>query len=74
MRSSATLTNEPSATIPTVTDNLFSQHVIVADEVAISFQPTNQTLVTNGELTWGQHRVSLESTQVFIDIVFRWYR
>jgi len=39
--------------IPTVTDNLFAQGTITADEVAISFEPTTSPEVLNGELTWG---------------------
>jgi cathepsin E len=54
MFSSGTLTNLPSTTIPTVTDNLYSQGVIIADEIGISFEPTTQPQVMNGELTWGQ--------------------
>ncbi|KAF8345438.1 aspartic peptidase A1 [Amanita rubescens] len=42
-----------NATIPTVTDNLFSQGLIEANEVGISFEPTNKSSVRNGELTWG---------------------
>jgi cathepsin E len=40
-------------TIPTVTDNLFSQGTISADLVAVSFEPTTSDTVTNGELTFG---------------------
>ena len=36
-----------------VTDNLFSQAVISQNLVAISFEPTTQLSVTNGELTFG---------------------
>ena len=43
-----------NATIPTVTDNLFSQGLIDANEIGISFEPTNKTSNRNGELTWGQ--------------------
>ncbi|KIJ40043.1 hypothetical protein M422DRAFT_174297, partial [Sphaerobolus stellatus SS14] len=39
--------------IPTVTDNLFSQGTILSNLVAISFEPTNFQPVTNGELTFG---------------------
>ena len=51
-----TLPGNPSATIPTVTDNLFSQGTIPNNEVAISFEPFNQasgTDQTTGELTFG---------------------
>ncbi|KAI0962223.1 hypothetical protein AcV7_001110 [Taiwanofungus camphoratus] len=40
-------------TIPTVTDNLYSQGVIDSDIVAVSFQPTTSESDTNGELTFG---------------------
>ena len=44
---------DETARIPTVTDNLFSQGAIPAHEVAVSFEPTTQESVTNGELTFG---------------------
>ncbi|KAI0634433.1 acid protease [Trametes polyzona] len=45
----------PSVTecIPTVTDNAFSQGLIPAHEIGISFAPTTSLEVTNGELTFG---------------------
>ncbi|CAA7264829.1 unnamed protein product [Cyclocybe aegerita] len=48
-------TLSPAATtfIPTVTDNLFSQGTISANEIGISFEPTTASEVLNGELTWG---------------------
>lgn len=36
-----------------ILDNLFSQGTISANEVAVSFEPTTQEVVTNGELTFG---------------------
>jgi len=42
-----------TSTVPTVTDNLFSQGVISAHSVAVSFEPTTSDSVTNGELTFG---------------------
>ncbi|OCH85902.1 aspartic peptidase A1 [Obba rivulosa] len=39
--------------IPTVTDNAFSQGLISAHEVGISFEPTTSESSTNGELTFG---------------------
>ncbi|KAF7303233.1 Aspartic proteinase [Mycena kentingensis (nom. inval.)] len=48
-----TLTNARTTLVPTVTDNLFSQGIITSNLVAISFQPTTQIAVTNGELTFG---------------------
>ncbi|KAG2117960.1 aspartic peptidase domain-containing protein [Suillus discolor] len=48
-----TLINEPTKTIPTVTDNLYSQGTISQKVVSISFEPTTEKTVTNGELTFG---------------------
>ncbi|TFK77430.1 aspartic peptidase A1 [Pluteus cervinus] len=48
-----TLSPDTTAEIPTVTDNLFSDGTISAHEIGISFEPTTQDSVFNGELTWG---------------------
>ncbi|KAG2062218.1 acid protease [Suillus hirtellus] len=48
-----TLTNEPTKTIPTVIDNLYSQGTISQKVFGISFEPTTSDLVTNGVLTFG---------------------
>jgi hypothetical protein len=48
-----TLTNSPSTTIPTVTDNLYSQGTISEIVVGVSFEPTTTESDTNGELTFG---------------------
>lgn len=48
-----TLMNEPTTTIPTVTENLHEQGVISDIVVGISFEPTTSKDVTNGELTFG---------------------
>ncbi|TCD68312.1 hypothetical protein EIP91_011171 [Steccherinum ochraceum] len=48
-----TLKPDTKSTIPTVTDNLFSQAVIAANQVAISFEPTTSLSVQNGEITFG---------------------
>ncbi|KAI0363403.1 acid protease [Pilatotrama ljubarskyi] len=48
-----TLSPDTRSTIPTVTDNLFSQGIITSDEVAISFEPTQDVENLNGELTFG---------------------
>ncbi|KAI0634025.1 acid protease [Trametes polyzona] len=48
-----TLSPDTRSTIPTVTDNLFSQGVISANQVAVSFEPTNKADSVNGELTFG---------------------
>ena len=48
-------TTSGGGTIPTVTDNLFSQGSISAHEIGISFEPTTSSQPEqNGELTWGQ--------------------
>jgi hypothetical protein len=47
-------TTSGGGTIPTVTDNLFSQGSISAHEIGISFEPTTSLQEQNGELTWGQ--------------------
>ncbi|KDR80341.1 hypothetical protein GALMADRAFT_1191935 [Galerina marginata CBS 339.88] len=41
------------STIPTVTDNLFSQGTISSNSIGISFQPTQNGNEVNGELSWG---------------------
>ncbi|KAG0695389.1 aspartic peptidase domain-containing protein, partial [Suillus ampliporus] len=48
-----TLTNEPGTTIPTVTQNLYTQGEISQIVVSVSFEPTTSTPDTNGELTFG---------------------
>jgi len=48
-----TLSPATSTTIPTVTDNLFSQGLITAHLVAAAFAPTTADTSTNGELTFG---------------------
>lgn len=48
-----TLTNEPTTTIPTVTDNLYSEGIISEIVIGISFEPTTSQTNTNGELTFG---------------------
>ncbi|KAF9447010.1 acid protease [Macrolepiota fuliginosa MF-IS2] len=48
-----TLSPATSSLIPTVTDNLFSQGSITANEIGISFEPTTSDEVLNGELAWG---------------------
>lgn len=42
-----------SETIPTITDNLFSQDSIISNLVAVSYEPISEAPVTNGELTFG---------------------
>ena len=48
-----TLIPDTSACIPTVTDNAFTQGLIDAHEVGISFEPTTTVGNTNGELAFG---------------------
>ncbi|THH08352.1 hypothetical protein EW145_g2760 [Phellinidium pouzarii] len=48
-----TLSPATGSSIPTVTDNLFSQGVISANEIGVSFEPTTEEVDTNGELTFG---------------------
>ncbi|KAF7307218.1 Aspartic proteinase [Mycena indigotica] len=48
-----TLTNARTQSVPTVTDNLFTQGTINANSIGISFQPTTSLEVTNGEITFG---------------------
>jgi len=50
---SDTLSPDTTSTIPTVTDNLFSQGTITSNLVAVSFEPTTSESSTNGELTFG---------------------
>ncbi|TFY81525.1 hypothetical protein EWM64_g2487 [Hericium alpestre] len=49
-----TLSPDTRSSIPTVTDNLFSQGTISSNLVAVSFEPTTSaSAVTNGELSFG---------------------
>ena len=48
-----TIDPDKSSTVPTVTDNLFSQGQINQNIVALFFQPLNTTSVENGEMTFG---------------------
>jgi len=50
---SDTLSPATTSTIPTITDNLFSQGVISAHSIGISFEPTTTPDIVNGEITWG---------------------
>lgn len=42
-----------TTTVPTVTDNLFSQGTISTEVLAISFEPSTTSDPANGELTFG---------------------
>ncbi|KAH8115423.1 acid protease [Phellopilus nigrolimitatus] len=42
-----------TSTVPTVTDNLFSQGTISSEVVGIYYAPTQTDSITNGELTFG---------------------
>ncbi|XP_006457102.1 hypothetical protein AGABI2DRAFT_212363 [Agaricus bisporus var. bisporus H97] len=48
-----TLSPDVSTLIPTITDNLFANGDIDANEIGISFEPTNTVEIVNGEITWG---------------------
>ena len=48
-----TLSPDSTASVPTVTDNLFLQGTIPADLLSVSFEPTTTTSIKNGELTFG---------------------
>jgi cathepsin E len=48
-----TLSPATNDLIPTVTDNLFSQGTLTNNEIGVSFNPTTQVEIVNGELTWG---------------------
>ncbi|EIW53588.1 acid protease [Trametes versicolor FP-101664 SS1] len=48
-----TLSPDTRSTIPTVTDNLFSQGLITQNLVSVSFEPSQQEDNVNGELTFG---------------------
>ncbi|KAG1769317.1 aspartic peptidase domain-containing protein [Suillus placidus] len=47
------LIKSPAKTIPTITENLFSQGTISQKVVSVSFRPTTSQETTNGELTFG---------------------
>jgi hypothetical protein len=42
-----------TTTVPTVTDNLFSQGTISSDSIGISYVPSTEASAANGELTFG---------------------
>ncbi|KAH9982951.1 acid protease [Lactifluus volemus] len=48
-----TLSPAVNSTIPTITDNLFSQGTIASNIVSVSFEPTTASSVKNGELMFG---------------------
>jgi cathepsin E len=48
-----TMSPAANTRIPTVTDNLFSQGMISAHEIGISFKPLTQDNELNGDITWG---------------------
>ncbi|KAF8330515.1 aspartic peptidase A1 [Amanita rubescens] len=48
-----TLKPDNTTKVPTITDNAFSQKVIGANEIGVSYEPTTASGVANGELTWG---------------------
>ncbi|KAI0253242.1 aspartic protease [Lactifluus subvellereus] len=48
-----TLSPDKNTPVPTVTDNLFNQGTIEFNLVSVSFEPTTELRVKNGELTFG---------------------
>ncbi|KAK0450505.1 acid protease [Desarmillaria tabescens] len=48
-----TLYFDNDALIPTVTDNLYNQRLIMDNAIGVYFAPTTDDEVTNGELSWG---------------------
>ena len=50
-----TLSPDTGTTVPTVTDNLFSDGTISEHILSVSFEPITDSSATelNGELTWG---------------------
>ncbi|KAL5501258.1 hypothetical protein ACEPAH_9645 [Sanghuangporus vaninii] len=54
------------SSIPTVTDNLFSQGTISEKVVGVFFAPTTELSVTNGELSFG----TIDDTKTTSDVVF----
>ncbi|KAK2462248.1 hypothetical protein APHAL10511_005744 [Amanita phalloides] len=48
-----TLFPHTTTSIPTVTENAFSQKKISANMLGVSFEPATKRSVQNGELTWG---------------------
>lgn len=61
-----TLSPATTSTIPTVTDNLFSQGTISAHSIGISFEPTTVVETVNGEITWGEYLYYGPATDHFI--------
>ena len=45
--------SDPLATVPTVTDNLFSHGTISTESIGVFYAPTTSMSTTNGELTFG---------------------
>ncbi|KAG6813214.1 hypothetical protein H0H92_013101 [Tricholoma furcatifolium] len=55
-----------STLIPTVTDNAFSQGLITADSLGISFEPTTSSSDLNGEISWGTLADFYEGTTLLL--------
>ena len=47
------LPNEPTMTIPTITQNLWRQDIISEEIVSISFEPVSSAAIVYGELAFG---------------------
>ena len=56
-----TLSPATNSEIPTVTDNLFLQGTISANEIAVSFEPLTEDNELNGEITWGVCNYNLKT-------------
>ena len=48
-----TLYPDTESSVPTVTDNLYDDGTISADQIGIFFEPTTATSPGNGEIAWG---------------------
>ena len=57
-----TLTDEPMTTIPTVTQSLYTERIILQEVVSISFNPVSSTEMVFGRLTFGTSRSQSTAT------------
>ena len=61
-----TMPNEPTMTIPTVTQNLWFQNIISEAIVGISFEPISSASIVYGELAFGR----VDSSKYTGDLAF----
>ena len=61
-----TLVTDPFGTIPTVTDNLFSQGTIEEEVLGVFFAPTTTEESANGEMTFG----GIDDSKITQDVQF----